>query len=159
MKYDRQGIVFIGKERQRQGLCTLLAAIGLTLPAYDYCLKCSHTFNLLDARKAINVAERMGSLDAPEGLGLMNDYKRDIFPAFGRRAAKTRTGRRARPEFAACPDKNRPVLIRSARKSQDLYFGYEDDDKATPEAVSSYMKNFCDASRLGATWPPVLEVT
>lgn len=28
---------------------------------------------------------------------------------------------------------------------EDLYFGYEDDDKATPEAVSSYMKNFCDA--------------
>jgi len=30
----------------------------LVLPAYDYCLKCSHTFNLLDARKAISVAER-----------------------------------------------------------------------------------------------------
>ncbi|MDO8784895.1 MAG: glycine--tRNA ligase subunit alpha [Syntrophales bacterium] len=31
---------------------------GLILPAYDYCLKCSHTFNLLDARGAISVAER-----------------------------------------------------------------------------------------------------
>lgn len=30
----------------------------LILPAYDYCLKCSHIFNLLDARKAISVAER-----------------------------------------------------------------------------------------------------
>ena len=30
----------------------------LVLPAYDYCLKCSHLFNLLDARKAISVAER-----------------------------------------------------------------------------------------------------
>src|SRR5210317_2216711 len=30
----------------------------LVLPAYDYCLKCSHTFNLLDARKAISVSER-----------------------------------------------------------------------------------------------------
>ena len=30
----------------------------LVLPAYDYCLKCSHIFNLLDARKAISVAER-----------------------------------------------------------------------------------------------------
>ncbi len=35
-----------------------LVASGLVLPAYDYCLKCSHTFNLLDARKAISVAER-----------------------------------------------------------------------------------------------------
>lgn len=31
---------------------------GLVLPAYDYCLKCSHSFNLLDARGAISVTER-----------------------------------------------------------------------------------------------------
>ncbi|MBI5560141.1 MAG: glycine--tRNA ligase subunit alpha [Deltaproteobacteria bacterium] len=31
---------------------------SLVLPAYDFCLKCSHTFNLLDARGAISVAER-----------------------------------------------------------------------------------------------------
>ncbi|MCK4374616.1 MAG: glycine--tRNA ligase subunit alpha, partial [Candidatus Brocadiae bacterium] len=30
----------------------------LVLPAYDHVLKCSHTFNLLDARGAIGVAER-----------------------------------------------------------------------------------------------------
>ena len=35
-----------------------LAEKKLILPAYDFCLKCSHTFNLLDARKAISVAER-----------------------------------------------------------------------------------------------------
>ena len=32
----------------------------LVLPAYDYMLKCSHTFNLLDARGAISVTERTG---------------------------------------------------------------------------------------------------
>jgi glycyl-tRNA synthetase alpha chain len=31
---------------------------ALVLPAYDYCLKCSHLFNILDARGAISVAER-----------------------------------------------------------------------------------------------------
>lgn len=31
---------------------------GLIRPAYDYILKCSHTFNLLDARGAISVTER-----------------------------------------------------------------------------------------------------
>jgi glycyl-tRNA synthetase alpha chain len=31
---------------------------GLVLPSYDYCLKCSHAFNLLDARGAISVTER-----------------------------------------------------------------------------------------------------
>jgi glycyl-tRNA synthetase alpha chain len=32
----------------------------MVLPAYEYCLKCSHTFNLLDARGAISVTERTG---------------------------------------------------------------------------------------------------
>lgn len=33
-------------------------SLGLVQPAYDYVLKCSHTFNLLDARGAISVTER-----------------------------------------------------------------------------------------------------
>jgi glycyl-tRNA synthetase alpha chain len=38
--------------------CIRIIGLGLVLPAYDYCLKCSHTFNLLNARGAISVAER-----------------------------------------------------------------------------------------------------
>ena len=34
--------------------------LGLVHPAYDYVLKCSHTFNLLDARGAVSVTERAG---------------------------------------------------------------------------------------------------
>ncbi|OGL44458.1 MAG: glycine--tRNA ligase subunit alpha, partial [Candidatus Schekmanbacteria bacterium RBG_16_38_11] len=37
-----------------------LLKANLLLPAYDYCLKTSHTFNLLDARGAISVSERVG---------------------------------------------------------------------------------------------------
>ena len=33
---------------------------SLIIPAYEYCLKCSHTFNILDARGAISVTERTG---------------------------------------------------------------------------------------------------
>jgi glycyl-tRNA synthetase alpha subunit len=33
-------------------------AAGLPIPAYDQVLKCSHTFNLLDARGVISVTER-----------------------------------------------------------------------------------------------------
>ena len=40
------------KESQR------IVAAGLPQTAYDYMLKCSHTFNLLDARSAISVTER-----------------------------------------------------------------------------------------------------
>ena len=39
---------------------TRLIEKGLPLPAYDYCIKTSHVFNLLDARGAISVAERTG---------------------------------------------------------------------------------------------------
>ncbi len=35
-----------------------LVHMGLVRPAYDQCLKCSHTFNLLEARGAISVSER-----------------------------------------------------------------------------------------------------
>jgi glycyl-tRNA synthetase alpha chain len=35
-----------------------LLELGLVLPGYDYCLKCSHTFNLLEARGAISVTQR-----------------------------------------------------------------------------------------------------
>src|SRR5262245_2426201 len=35
---------------------------GLLRPAYDYCLKCSHTFNVLEARGAISVTERTGMI-------------------------------------------------------------------------------------------------
>lgn len=31
---------------------------GLILPAYDYVVKCSHIFNILDARGAVSVSER-----------------------------------------------------------------------------------------------------
>ena len=43
-------------ESERQ--CQTLVEKGLSLPAYDYVLDASHTFNLLDARKAISVSER-----------------------------------------------------------------------------------------------------
>jgi glycyl-tRNA synthetase alpha chain len=43
-----------------EGECKRLIDDGLIFPAYDYCLKCSHTFNILDARRAISVTERTG---------------------------------------------------------------------------------------------------
>ncbi len=43
-------------------------ASGLVLPAYEYCLKCSHTFNLLDARGAISVTERTGYIGRSRNL-------------------------------------------------------------------------------------------
>lgn len=41
---------------------------NLVLPAYDYVLKCSHVFNLLDARGAISVTERTGYIGRVRNL-------------------------------------------------------------------------------------------
>ena len=43
---------------ESKGECENLLKNNLSLPAYDYCLKCSHVFNLLDARGSISVTER-----------------------------------------------------------------------------------------------------
>jgi len=43
-------------------------AKGLVLPSYDYVLKCSHTFNLLDARGVISVTERTRYIRQVRGL-------------------------------------------------------------------------------------------
>src|SRR5262249_43096479 len=46
------------------------------LAAYDLCLKCSHLFNLLDARGAISVTERVGVMSRVRDLavGLAKAY-------------------------------------------------------------------------------------
>jgi glycyl-tRNA synthetase alpha chain len=43
---------------EHEATCKSLLTNGLALPAYEQMLKTSHTFNLLDARKAISVTER-----------------------------------------------------------------------------------------------------
>lgn len=43
---------------QAEKTCQDLLAAKLIMPAYDYCVKSSHLFNLLDARGALSVTER-----------------------------------------------------------------------------------------------------
>lgn len=48
--------------------CKVLIAAELPWPAYDYCMKCSHTFNMLDARGAISITERNGYIGRVRAL-------------------------------------------------------------------------------------------
>ena len=48
--------------------CRRLCTEELVLPAYDYLLKCSHTFNVLDARRAVSVSERTATIARIRGL-------------------------------------------------------------------------------------------
>jgi glycyl-tRNA synthetase alpha chain len=48
--------------------CLKISEEGLVIPAYDYCLKCSHVFNLLEARGAISVTERTKYIERVRNL-------------------------------------------------------------------------------------------
>ena len=48
--------------------CRRALSAQLALPAYDYVLKCSHVFNLLDARGAESVIERQRSIGRVRAL-------------------------------------------------------------------------------------------
>lgn len=48
----------------------------LVIPAHDYVLRCSHTFNVLDARGAVGVTERAGY------FGKMRDLSRQVAAAY-----------------------------------------------------------------------------
>jgi len=68
---------------------------GLILPSYDYCLKCSHTFNLLDARKAISVAERTRYIGRIRNIArkvaqrYLEQREEMGFPLLGKEASET----------------------------------------------------------------------
>jgi glycyl-tRNA synthetase alpha chain len=67
-----------------------LLKLGLVLPAYDYALRCSHTFNVLEARGAISVTERTGFIQRVRRLavGCAREYVKSRealgFPRLGR---------------------------------------------------------------------------
>ena len=53
-----------------EGQCKSMLALNLPWPAYDYCLKCSHTFNLLDARGVISITDRTGYIGRVRALAV-----------------------------------------------------------------------------------------
>jgi glycyl-tRNA synthetase alpha chain len=57
---------FDGYERES----TRCLEAGIVLPAYECALKCSHLFNLLDARGAVSVTERVGLMKRVRDLAI-----------------------------------------------------------------------------------------
>ena len=56
---------------------------GLPVPAYDYVLKCSHAFNLLDARGVISVTDRTAH------IGRVRDLARKVARLYLEMQART----------------------------------------------------------------------
>jgi glycyl-tRNA synthetase len=88
-------------ERQRQLLkiyeqeAEAALAQGLVLPAHDYILKCSHTFNVLDTRGAVGVTERQQMFGRMRTLSHQNaelyvaQRQEQEFPWLKEKAAET----------------------------------------------------------------------
>jgi glycyl-tRNA synthetase alpha chain len=68
---------------EHEAECRSLLERGLVLPAYDQVLKCSHAFNLLDARGAISVTERATYIARVRGLArrVAQGYLESLKPA------------------------------------------------------------------------------
>jgi glycyl-tRNA synthetase alpha chain len=79
--------------------CKRLLLKGLTLPAYDCCIKTSHLFNLLDARGAISVAERTGYIGRVRSLArqcaeqYLNQREAMEYPLLKRRRTPAKAAR------------------------------------------------------------------
>jgi glycyl-tRNA synthetase len=74
-------------------------ARGLVIPAYDYVLRCSHTFNILDARGAVGVTERANYFRR------MRDLSRTVAEAY--------VEQRRRAEYPLLPD---DALVRKEQR-------------------------------------------
>jgi glycyl-tRNA synthetase len=92
---------------------------GLVLPAYDYLLKCSHSFNVLDTRGAIGVTERQAS------FGRMRALARQVSEAY--------LAQRQRLEYPLLKDEGG-----TPRKDGGQVMKYEGGAKAEPTSITNY---------------------
>jgi glycyl-tRNA synthetase alpha chain len=59
--FEQSNVALLFEQFEKmEGEADRLLSLGLVLPGYDYVIKCSHCFNLLEARGAISVTERVG---------------------------------------------------------------------------------------------------
>ena len=80
---------------------------GLVLPAHDYILKCSHTFNILDTRGAVGVTERQAL------FGRMREMARRISESY--------VARRQELEFPWLKEENATTTIKTNVGSKAIY--------------------------------------
>ena len=89
---------------------------GLVLPAHTYLLKCSHTFNVLDARGAVGVTERaqffarMRELAAQVAQAYLAQREQAGFPLVGKFPAARSTPKSA-VELGAAPKKSASFVL------------------------------------------------
>jgi glycyl-tRNA synthetase alpha chain len=107
--------------------CLRLLEAGLVLPAYDFCNKCSHVFNILDARGAISVTERQRFIGRVRNLARRSaeGYVRSR-AALGFPLLPPEAGKAAREAFEAALDEGvNAAALAAARAVAALDAGSE----------------------------------
>ncbi len=101
---------------QCEAQARLLCERGLVLPAYDYVMKASHAFNVLDARGAISVSERQKYIGRVRGLAKLC--------AVGYDALRYKLG------LPLCPREERDTWLTARQEAMDA----ENQKKAKSQA-------------------------
>ena len=129
---------------------------GLVVPAHDYVLRCSHTFNLLDSRGAIGVTERAGyfarmrDLSRQVAVAFLQQRERAEYP-FTRFRKPVVRGALARP---AVPEPGGPVTFlleigTEELPSQDLNSAVEQLETAVPGLLQDLRLDYGQVKVLG----------
>lgn len=104
-------------EKEAQKLMTA----GLPLPAYDFVMKASHAFNILDARGAISVTERTGYISR------IRDLTKQIAESYSK--SRENLSHPLMGKFASVPKPERPSTIDPTIRPIEEEFKSIDPDK------------------------------
>lgn len=137
-------------------------AHGLVLPAHDYLLRCSHTFNVLDARGAIGVTQRATYFGRMKGLAqriaaAYLDQRRALgYPLAARTSAHlvpTGAPSSSIPESPATPPSEPATLVLEVGTEElparDLELALEQLDSLVPERLAQARLGYADLQVLG----------
>jgi len=111
----------------------------LVLPAYDYIIKCSHTFNVLDARGAIGFTERQAL------FGKMRDLSRRVAEAYlAQRAEMGFPWLKPEPSFEESASAELP-MVAAGRADLLLEIGTEELPTADLSSALAQLKEGAEA--------------
>ncbi len=118
---------------------------GLVIPAHDLVLRCSHTFNILDARGVVGLSERV------KYFGVMRDLSRKVAEAFLKQ--REEQGFPLRPKDVPVIEEAKVVPTTSAKKETFAFeIGFEElasgEVPVLIEQISSSLPGLLEKERL-----------
>ena len=126
---------------------------GLVIPAYDYIQRCSHTFNILDARGAIGVTERASY------FGRMRDLSRQVARIYLEQREEmgypflTRRGEGSKQQVTTISEEPKPPISTPRSPTLLLEIGTEElpvsDLTLALEQLEASVPQLLQAARLG----------